>query len=75
MNPEEKKVKIAQSVEDNNYLKKWGVGNVSLEHLSQSKSRQEILEQHRKAYPKITEFVKAYLNSTNKSHGKTHCSR
>ena len=69
---EEEKAIVSKVVESEKFFRKWGVGKVSLKHLSQTKSPQEILEQHRKAYPKIVEFVKTYLNSTNKSNGKTY---
>lgn len=58
---EEEKIIISKVIESEKFFKKWGVGKVNLEHLSPRKSAQEILEQHRRIYPKLTEFVKTYL--------------
>lgn len=54
----EKRQKLEELVK---FFKKWEVGKVTLEHLSQNKVPLEILEQHRKVYPKIAEMVNSYL--------------
>lgn len=73
----EKRQKLEELVENNKFFKKWEVGKVTLEHVSQNKVPLKFLEQHRKAYPKIAEMVNSYLKDeallsqvTNSGHAE-----